>query len=1041
MKKRTSLILLVWSLWATLSVAATVAQPPLFPAAQLPISDRIAKDKAFLESFIRYYEFNTTGRYAHEYHPYLLKQTSASFDQLEDHLGEQGFKLNSRVVLTGYEEHAVPRYFTHFDECNGIKINDEAASKSDAGWSQTLHNRFGLMTGFLFRHANDAFKADEPKICDHLNAHTIEIYDNRTSVFQEDAFGVAYPFMLRSERAIFKKLAQKEVNGVFDELIKFWETLYFGCSMSGDAQVAGTQDILFTIEHARHLFRSTLPLRKYFVGPDITYPIDPSTRCLAEATTNAQQFVQKMVKELIPLNDETTCYVFRSFVDGVGKSTMLGNIKNWMKHGPAIHHYEAVDNTSSQFADLFKYADNVFIADLPAQISHFTHKPDGQVYADAHAEKLPPARLEELTRYVHGNKDRLVEQYQCLLAEVKALVAEQGWHASACSDAEQPEKYFLKNLLLLKKAESNRWVPFTYQQHHYLFNLKDATALRMLKPLAQASSIGLKNAQSEQMLFTEGVRFPLPYKHFLKHFVDQLKAQGIKQIVFVDFLSMYPRSSRENIRINFVLQQMAMLNDNFSPDNSFYRDFVNGNSELFSMLRKRSSAPLIINALKQEAVVRLLLSHHMEESVAEDLVPVPLATIDSELVKRREAVAPEVLAYLDKLLIQKVKSELTNLEALYGLRKDFLNVQSLSLKKLLLFSNKLEKMMTTEIKDHRLNLLWKDCGSHVALSQDAAQGAVEHERSGVPMVGGPDATALFAIHPDSKHMMHLVPFVRMLRHYWHSALSNLLYYSASNNGDQSCERLPVAPVLLKEGTNGLIYMVQKRFEEEVVGHLPLDAKWGILNLKNVRCGKFNEAYYPLNPQIQSTSTGIYGFGFDLLGSNGYGTYPYLAECTTKVVQKAHANGDPENALPASVVLEGFSKDSSWTRHYITSGLKKAEDEQKNKKTKKAAAEAEDPWASESSTQFRERPLYPVAEDKKDGVKLFIRALATLQMLVPDPESNIVIRKGNRQDFAAALQLIERVILIQFFDLVPLQPLFANYDTVDPIIPWDELEEE
>lgn len=1016
---------------------------------RLGAATQLEQDKAFLESFINYYEFNTVGRYAHEYHPFLLKKTSHSFDELERHLGRQGFSINSRIVLTGYEERGVLRYFTNVLEANGAKINDEASSKSDAGWSQTLHNRFGLMTGFLFRRANELCESDNLKLCDHLNAHTIEIYDQRASVFQEDAFGAAYPAMVEREKKILMKLVKRDVNGVFDELIKFWQSLYFGCSKSGDKQVAGTQDILFTLEHARHLHRSTLPLRRYFVGPDITYPIDPSTRCLAEATTNAQQFVKKMVQELYPVNDQTTCYVFRSFVDGVGKSTMLGNIKNWMKHGAAIHLYEAVDNTSSQFAELFKFADKTFIADLPAQISHFTHKPDGLVYSDVQAEKLPASRLNELISYAETNKKKLIKEYWQLLTAVNKEVKEQGWHAPLCTSAAKPAAWFAKNVMLLKKEATNQWIPFTYQQHHYLFNSADTQGIRMLKPLALASSIGLKNAQSEQMLFTEGVRLPIPYQTFLKNFEDQLKLRGIKQIVFVDFLSMYPRSSRENIRINFLLQQMAMLDRSFTVENSFYRDFIN-NSELFYLLNKRKSAPLIIHGLKQEALTRLLLNRMMEENTASDLAPVALSALDRELRTRVSALNPELVAFLDTLLAEKLKREVSHLSVMFGMHREYLNMQSLSLANVGKFSDALEKLLGKTITDSRLNELWKGMGAAVDLDGDLPQGAVDETKNLIPMVGGDDASALFVIHPDSKNPLHLVPCMRLVRSQWYAALVNLVFYEEGQGSDQSCERFPTAPLYVKPSSSGMLYVVQRAFAEMQIGALKLDEMFKVANARQLRCGVFNGNYYPLNAQVNETHQALYGLGYDQLNAYGYGAPPYLTEVISSIVNEAHTQGDPDNALSASDVLEKSLKIGTWTHRTIDYLLQRGEALMKQGQGKKSNKAAQvKPNANEeageetklNAHQNRENPLFTLMPQHRAGAQLFARAVATLEMILPDPESVVVIRKGNKQDFAAALQLVERVILPQFLRIVCKEPLFENYQAVEPLIPWHELETE
>ena len=60
------------------------------------------------------------------------------------------------------------------------------------------------------------------------------------------------------------------------------------------------------------------------------------------------------------------------------------------------------------------------------------------------------------------------------------------------------------------------------------------------------------------------------------------------------------------------------------------------------------------------------------------------------------------------------------------------------------------------------------------------------------------------------------------------------------------------------------------------------------------------------------------------------------------------------------------------------------------------------------------------------------------MIMPDPESVIAVRKGNKQDFVAALKLVEEVVLPQFFRIAFKHPLFDDYESVEPLVPLSEL---
>ncbi|MFH0898493.1 MAG: hypothetical protein V1855_02865, partial [bacterium] len=376
-------------------------------------ADNVSFEKNFIQSFIKHYEFSPEGRYVHEYHPFLLEKTARCFDQLEDELKKHSFKLAGRHVILGYEENAVPPYYTHYKEA---KINDEASLKSKVGWSLKLHNRFGFMTGFLFKNIA-SFTLPQPAIFDHINANTVFLFDDRATIFQEHAFDEALALIFKAQQCIERSVKNADSQRLFKWLIMFWETLYSNSFKVGNKQIAGTQDILFSIENAKHLLRSNLPILNYWLGPDITYPIEIFSKQEQEATRNAQAFVKRFVKKLEPINSEATAYIFCSFVDGVGKSTMLGNIKNWMKYGHDVAKFEHVDNSSSQLAEVFQFKKDVLIADLPAQLSHFTYKPDGLVFVDMQTE-YSPEYVEKLKDLVRQQQLMLQQQYDGMVHDV-----------------------------------------------------------------------------------------------------------------------------------------------------------------------------------------------------------------------------------------------------------------------------------------------------------------------------------------------------------------------------------------------------------------------------------------------------------------------------------------------------------------------------------------------------------------------------------------------------------------------------------------------
>ena len=74
-----------------------------------------------------------------------------------------------------------------------------------------------------------------------------------------------------------------------------------------------------------------------------------------------------------------------------------------------------------------------------------------------------------------------------------------------------------------------------------------------------------------------------------------------------------------------------------------------------------------------------------------------------------------------------------------------------------------------------------------------------------------------------------------------------------------------------------------------------------------------------------------------------------------------------------------------------------------------------------------------------AARLLIRILATLEMIIKDPDADIAIRFGDREDFKAALKLMQKTTLPKYFGILFLDDLFDNYDDVEPYPCWDEWE--
>jgi hypothetical protein len=992
-------------------------------------------DSNFLQSFIQHYEFNPEGRYTHEYHPFLLQKTAQSFDDLEARLTQENFDLDGRIIIMGYEENAAPQYYTNF-KC--ARINDEATRKNRTGWSLKLHNRFGFMTGFLFKDVSEitnAYFAQKPYAYKHIDVQSVPIFDDRALIFQEHAFGDALDLMQHMRKRMIKKLVASDDKGVLTELEHFWRTLYHGGFKVGNKQLAGTQDVFFSIEYVKHLVRSLLSLINFFTGPDITYPIEITAKQSKQTTLHAQHFVKEMVHHLRPIQNQKTVYVFCSFVDGVGKSTMLGNIKNWMQCGEAVEKFGHVDNSSSQLCDLFSFKDDVFIADLPAQISHFTYKPDGHVFVDIRTHD-DEALIQELEAFVVNNKQVIIAQGKKIFSDVKTVISTQGYSAPALNDSTNPLYAFAKNIFLLKKDTTNDWIPFSYNGNYYLFKDGRPLEIRFLTSLSMVKSEGLKNIESDQMIFTDGIRLPLPYNVFLDDLVNQFKAQGIKHVVFVDFISMYPRSSRENVRINYLLQQMALLDLPFQINNSLYKDFVSGGELLYALMHDKTLRP-INDAFNLEAIVRLALFKLLIERSEGDLTGVDMHTLTHRLQKECAQLSALCKKTVASYIHDKIVLETRKLEKTYGLSKSFVNIQQFSFSKICAYCSLLQEIFTQKIEHDVINESWNMSGNiHLPMPLHTEGERLHAEFN---LDHGMRAIAHFVFHSDCKNELLLASVLRSLRSSWYASLFNIL--STVHTHDERVvieqEMFPFIPLLVLRGSDDLMFIMQRKCEPWE-GDLPKNIRsnfypFQLLSVKPSCYTPVGEKAYRVDWECKSANSGMLGFDC-YLDKEDDKKQMYNMTSISYLVQQYQSENGASAVMPTSELWQKLIDDYYWiqeskslqnsaTRNPMYTGMVNAL-MPTNKKS---------PYAS---MLWRSRKAFFADNEYKKRVRMVVRLLATLEMILKDPDADIVVRDGNREDFKAAIKLFEHVVLPKYAKILFKSDLFDDYDAVEPYPSWE-----
>ena len=980
----------------------------------------------FIENFIQDYGFKPRDRYTHEYNSAILHKTSISLDELEETLSGNNLNLAGRIIITGYEEQAFPSYFYRF---KNPQINDEAQSKINSGWTLRLHNIFGFLTGFLFKDLNfytNHWLKNKNLIIEHIDSNDIEIFDNQANIIHEHAFSDALTFMAKSEFEILKNLKKQDYKKIITELIKFWTTIYDKDVKVGNNKSAATQDILFSIEYANHILRSQLPLIKWYVGPDITYPIETSTIQSKQATIHAQKFTKIMYEQLKPIDNKPTVYIFCSFVDGVGKSTLLGNIKNYSKYEQNIENYERVDNSSSQLADLFCLKENTFIADLPAQVSHFTYKPDGYVYVNIGREKDIDLTIKnDLEKYVLENKEFLEIEFNQKISLVKNLINKSGYLSPELNNKLDAQKAFIKNLILIKKLEANRWISFSQENKEYIFNKFNPTDIRVLVKLKTVQSEGLKNIESEQMLFFKGVKFPLSYNNFTDDLIAKLKSQNIENIIFVDFTSMYPRSSRENVRINYLIQQLCLIDKNFDPELSLYRNFVS-DSELLALLKNKEYKEKISHAFKTETILRLTLLNIINKQNRTNLTGVKFEEITPTINTEIEKIDSNELKKLQELVENKVKNETIKLEQIYGKTKNYLNIQQLSFPNLVLFSKYLVDLYSNKITNEKLRTIWQEPEF---------------------LINNDKLNTIYKFNTECKDQNLLTPMLSTLRQFWYSAIINLYNSKIINSENLELKKTieNIVPIFLNYGPDNKIYFTQTIYpkHEKIYDYdnqNEIDTKKkkkqkilksNYFNHQKPAFVNINDKKYFLCDKNQNITNGG-AFAFD---NNNSKTEKNKKSAITFVVQKYRKDKPADFIITTHKLYKELKNSYIWEREHKKLLKTAIKNSQKNN-----APKSHDNQNNQNKEQDSKQKTIVLGNAEQAPIlQLIIRLLATVEMIAKDAESEIVCRFKNRKDFKATVKLLENVTLPKYFGIIYENKLFEDYNAVEPYPSWQAWE--
>jgi hypothetical protein len=227
-----------------------------------------------------------------------------------------------------------------------------------------------------------------------------------------------------------------------------------------------------------------------------------------------------------------------------------------------------------------------------------------------------------------------------------------------------------------------------------------------------------------------------------------------------------------------------------------------------------------------------------------------------------------------------------------------------------------------------------------------------------------------------------------------------------------------------EQTIRLIYMTAAK---NARGWSQEGPEWGIY--KNIP--------YLLNVEHAKTNYSLFAFGasHELLRGK-----KYVERIVSRLIKECKDKSGVECVVSTSELWKKLSDNYWWKKYLFIRVLGKAkryEKELMEEKKKGAVKEKVSPKyfrkEGEEETEKLSKPKMRLGRnDQRDTCRQVVRALATLELVLKDVDSNVVVRRDEKKDFVAALKLIEKVVLPTYFHVIFEQDLFDDYNLVLPI---------
>lgn len=941
-------------------------------------------DTDFAKSFVGAYDFFLQGRDFREYHPFILKKATRVLTQLEKKLNEAQLSIDERIIICGYQQDAISSYFIT-DE--NTFINDEYRAKTETGWQNPPSSRMGWLVGYLFKNSLCDDQTCAHFTLKHVGRQQIELFNTACPYLQKHALGNAFDLVTVLSRACMRAIRNKNMHNVLRCIYTLLKLCYCQELADEHGNLFATQDTLFTLYHLKHILQSSIEASTLFIGPDITYPI-AELQCQAqEATRNAQTFAKLFTEYILKPKKQKTAYLFCSFVDGVGKSTLFGNIVNQTRFGNNISLYQPVDNASSQSSQIYKLDSTHYLIDLPACMSYIIGKPDGAVYLEPEAlNNIATNSTEGIRYYVHTNQSLLIEEHQ------KGLLLDS-------FDQKMPLFNSLQKTFASAPFE---WVPGSFNGTDFIFNQLNPSLIKILTPLNQVSSRGLKIADPSHMLFNKPYLIPPDPNAFIDNIITQIRAEGIEKIIIVDFISMYPRSSRETIRVNYLLQTIKKIaGRDFLFNASMYAGAAH-EQELYLLLKKHRQE--LEMSFYLEIALRMALFRLIEQYQQAGITQIEQASLYADLEKYFQNLSATEKEQLKQLAHEKIKSTSEHITQKYDHNKILESYLSVNMQEILLFSKFMCNTCTQKIDHPQLTQLWQTLSENIAhLFHQAPSGEGKAQLANGIIV---DVVASWPI--NCRDPLQLRHPLMLLRASWYATLTNLLQCTGQDNCPWHLSTmLPVMPyALVTDSAGTTCFLIRPCFEsiEKAIPftlapfcnpsiQIPLVHKNGMLLCLDLSCG--------------------------MAACNHYGYQPDYARTTQQNKTKVRID-----ILIDQLKNKRHHADDFISTHELVSIAEKH-------------GMLQDLFVANTPTKNADHTACP-----PQAVQLCVLALATLDLILKDDCTDIMARSYDKEDFIATIKLVEKMSLARLFGMSLTKPLFDDYQQLRPVIPhaFDEINE-